>query len=61
MGKKKKKETITVEIDKGAVVRSISRNTFGHNPTRVIPDKTKYTRKQKHRKDFHNDYQPGVF
>jgi len=60
MGKKKKKENFSVDIDKGAVVRSISRNTFGHNPTRVIPDKTKYNRKQKHRKKYDHDH-PGVF
>ncbi|MFC1598587.1 hypothetical protein ACFL2U_01055 [Patescibacteria group bacterium] len=61
MSKKKKTETLRVEIDKGAVVRSISRNMFGHNPTKVIPNKTKYNRKQKHQKKYDRDHNSGVF
>lgn len=49
MSKKNKKKTIKEleeELRKPLKIRT------GVHPTKVIPDKTKYSRKQKHKKDY---------
>lgn len=55
----KEKISITVEINTGAAMREISRKQFGHRGTTHIPDKTKYSRHNKHRNKRNDD--SGVF
>lgn len=48
---KKKKKKIAYEIWKG-----IRKDWNGVNPvTKIIPDKTKYKRKEKHKKDYEEE------
>jgi len=56
-----KRESITVHLDKAKTARRVSREIFGRTKHQVIPDKSKYSRKLKHRRDNRECEKAPVF